>query len=104
MFERFLREELQGSGKESVRIRGVITCFEFDQPRQRAVLSADFTLFGGRLTRSFTLREEQQFNGKFNDGGSSAASAMEKCAFAVAGKLQKEILLLLKDMKKDSGE
>ena len=100
LLERFLREEIRGGGNESVRIRGVITCFEFDVPRQQAVLSVDFTLYGGDIDRSFNIRSEQPFAAKDDAKGLAAAAAMEKCAFDLAAKLQPQIVLLLEDIRK----
>ena len=104
MFERFLRESVQGEGNENVRVRGVITCFEFDIPGKRAVLAVDFTLFGGERSRSFTLREEQFWDVESDETGVAAAAAMEKCSIELAGKLQQQILLLLEDIKKGNGK
>ena len=102
LLERFLREEIRGGGNESVRVRGVITCFEFDVPKQQAVLSVDFTLYSGDIDRSFNIRSEQTFSVRDDVAGQAAAAAMEKCAFELAGKLRQQIDLLLEDIRKAS--
>jgi hypothetical protein len=100
LLERFLREEVRGGGNESVRIRGVITSFEFDVPEQLAVLAVDFTLYGGELERSVSIRTVQKIASGDNESGTAAAGAMEKCALELAGKLQQQVALLLEDIKK----
>ena len=100
LLERFLREEVRGGGNENVRIRGVITSFEFDVPKQLAVLSVDFTLYGGALERSVSIRTVQKISSDENGAGQAAAGAMEKCALELAGKLQQQVTLLLEDIKK----
>ena len=100
LLERFLREKVRVGGNESVRVRGVITSFEFDVPKQLAVLSVDFTLYGGELERSFSVRTVQPIVPGNNETGQAAALAMEKCAFELADKLQQQIALLLEELKK----
>ena len=100
LLERFLREEVRGGGNENVRIRGVVTSFEFDVPKQLAVLSVDFTLYGGALERSVSIRTVQKIASGENGAGQAAAGAMGKCALELAGKLQQQIALLLEDIKK----
>ena len=100
LLERFLREEIRGDGNESVRVRGVITSFEFDVPEQLAVLSVDFTLYGGGIERPVSIRTVQKIASANNGTGLAAAAAMEKCAFELAGKLKQQIVLLLEDIRK----
>ena len=94
--ERFLRGELKGSGKKDVRIRGVITVFEFDAEKKLAVLAADFTLHCDQVESSFSIRQEKSFSSK-----DTAAEAMGQCAASLAGELKKHILVWYKQVQSD---
>ena len=94
--ERFLRGELKGSGRKDVRVRGVITAFEFDAEKHLAVLAADFTLHCGQLESSFSIRQEKSFSSK-----ETAAESMGQCAVSLAGELKKRILALYEQAQSD---
>ena len=94
--ERFLRGELKGSGRKDIRVRGVITVFEFDAEKRLAVLAADFTLHCDQLESSFTIRQEKSFSSK-----DTAAEAMGQCAVSLAGELRKRILALYEQAQSD---
>jgi hypothetical protein len=89
--ERFLRGALKGSGKEDIRVRGVITAFEFDAEKHLAVLAVDFTLYNDTLDETFSIRQEKSFTEKEN-----AAEAMGQCAVSLAAELRSRILALYK--------
>ena len=96
MLERFLREEFNGTGKTEVRVRGVITSFEFNAEKHLAVLAVDFTLYSGEQSISFKAKSEKRFARDSRDLPQAAADAMEKCISSLAGQLQEQILDLCK--------
>ena len=96
ILERFLREEVQGKGKTTVRVRGVITAFEIDTLRQEAVLAVDFILSSGENTRRLSCRASRKITPENGDFSAGAAAAMNFCALRIAENLRGGITDLLK--------
>ena len=90
MLERFLRDRIRGEGASPIRIRGVITRFEMDLKRHKALLAADFELRGNDRTVLVSCRSEKDFGaGPF--GAAAAAKAMGACAEETALQLGRHI-------------
>ena len=99
LLERFLREDLRGKSGPTVRVRGVLTAFEFDLLRKEAVLGIDFTLTSGENSRHFNCRIREKISSGGEDFSSSAAAAMNICATRAAGELRRSITALLQASK-----
>lgn len=96
LLERLLRSKLNGTGRDEVRARCVITAFEIDIARNTAVLAGDFTLYCGENILTFRVQEERKLSAESGDFAVAAATAMDQCASALAGTLREKVLLLYK--------
>ena len=85
LLERYLRTALRGSGKDVVRIRGVITAFETDSQQKTAVLSVDFTLRTGERNTAFSCTAQEKLSGKTPE---QAVKALNACAVRIAAQLE----------------
>jgi len=86
MLERFLRDRIGGEGPSPVRIRGVITRFEMDLKRNKALLAADFELRDGDRTAQVSCLSEKDIKADPFDAA-AAAKAMGLCAEEAASRL-----------------
>lgn len=99
MLERFLRDEVRGEGKVSVRIRGVITRFEVDVKQRAVILAMDFSLRIDERSTGVSCRAQKALPaGEITSSG--AAQSMGECASAVAEELRRHILAFAKDEPK----
>ena len=79
MLERFLRDRIRSEGPSPIRVRGVITRFELDLKRHKALLAADFELRSDDKTVQVSCRSEKDFRTEPFDAA-EAAKAMGQCA------------------------
>ena len=90
LLERYFRGNFRGTGKELVRVRGVITSFEIDMERKEAVLEIDFMLFCDGRSSRVLCRSRQKIGDM--DRKESFVRAMSRCAADISDQLKRRLI------------
>ena len=98
MLERFFRSRIHGEGAKVVRVSCVIRTFEVDTAGRQVRLAVDFTLACDGIRRSFSCDVQEKLPDDTADRSTAVAAAMNKCASAVAGQLEKNISEIIKSL------